>query len=160
MSAYGVITRPLTSTISLAPTAWACKPNAKRPDSPPKQLKIHHLTLAAARSLPGLIEHLRAVFTLEIKAGRTYPQETLDGDGAFEAYFFAADVFLAIVGDGEVAQDAIELNETVEESQQGRNWDDCIAGFYYVGICILIAVTGISFYSCRSNQITLDDLRM
>jgi len=132
MSAYGAIIKPATSSTPLASTTWACKPNAKRPNSVSTQLTIHHLTLATARSLRGLVEHLRAVFVLDIEAGRTYPQETLEGEGVFEAYFFSADVFIAVVGDGEAAEGVNEVNVNIEESRKGRSWEDCIAGFYYV----------------------------
>jgi len=132
MSAYGAITRPMTSDTSLVPTTWACKPSTKRPNSVPTYLTVHHLTLVTARSLKGLLEYLRAVFTLEIEAGRTYPQDTLEGEGVFEAYFFAADVFLAIICEGEVAEGKNEVDVSVEDSRKGRGWEDCIAGFYYV----------------------------
>jgi len=127
MSAYGAIPKPMNLAAPLTPTTWACK--AKRPDSTPKQLTIHHLTLATARLIQGLVEYLRAVLVLDIEAGRTYPQETLEGEGVFEAYFFAADVFVAIVND-ETAANEISVN--IEQSQKGRTWDDCIAGFYYI----------------------------
>ena len=55
----------------------------------------------------------------------------------FEAYFFAADVFIAIVG-GESpgtatagAQDLLNVGILMERG--GRTWQDCIAGYYYVG---------------------------
>jgi hypothetical protein len=132
MSAYGAITKPVTSTTPLVSTTWACKPNAKRPKSASTQLTIHHLTLATARSFPGLVEYLRAVFALDIESGRTYPQETLEGEGVFEAYFFSADVFIAILGEGDAAECVNEVNTSIEVSREGRSWEDCIAGFYYV----------------------------
>jgi hypothetical protein len=134
MSAYGAITRPVASAL-LAPTIWGCTPNNKRPNLLSKQLTIHHLTLATARSHQGLVDYLHTVLALDIEAGRTYPQETLEGEGVFEAYFFAADVFLAIVGDREAIEDVKEVNVSVEDSRNGRSWDDCVAGFYYVSFC-------------------------
>src|SRR6267154_1803555 len=90
MSAYGAIAKPVTAAASLAPTSWACKPSVKQPDLLSKQLTIHHLTLDTARSQKGLIPYLREVFVGEVEAGRTYPQETMQGEGVFEAYFFSA----------------------------------------------------------------------
>jgi hypothetical protein len=136
MSAYGAITRPVTSDIPLASTIWACKPNTKRPSSGPTHLTVHHLTLAIARSQQGLVDHLREVFALDVKAGRTYPQETIEGEGVFEAYFFAADVFLAIVSEGEAAEGVNEVNVNIKDSRKGRSWEDCVAGFYYVSYAL------------------------
>lgn len=131
MSAYGAIVRSNAPSNPLASTVWDCKSKPK--DVTPRQLIIHHLTLDAAGSLPGLVDHLRAVFTLDIEAGRTYPQETIDGVGVFEAYFFAADVFVAILEDDNVAPVSEgETNIGIEESRKGRNWEDCVVGFYYV----------------------------
>jgi len=91
------------------------------------------LTLDTARTLPGLVDHLRAVFTLDIEAGRTYPQETIDGAGIFEAYFFAADVLVAILRDDDVAPVSEgEMNIGIDQSRKGRSWKDCVVGFYYV----------------------------
>jgi hypothetical protein len=56
---------------------------------------------------------------------------------AFEAYFWAADVFVAIgmmddaadvVGDGD---GDLEV-EGLEASRGGRSWEDALVGFYYV----------------------------
>jgi len=132
MSAYGAITKPLTFATPLAPTTWTCEPNVKRPDLSSRQLTIHHLTLETARSSRGLLDYLRAVFAIDIEAGRTYPQETMESEGAFEAYFFAADVFLAIVSEGGSVEIAKEVDTSIEDSRKGRNWEDCIAGFYYI----------------------------
>jgi len=136
MSAYGAIERAANSTVPLESTIWACKPHPRRKDAEPTQLTVHHLTLSTARSLPGLIDHLRTTFALDVEAGRTYPQETMASEGAFEAYFFAADVFVAVVGeaDGHPAEEQgiRKTNASIEDSRKGRNWEDCIAGFYYV----------------------------
>jgi hypothetical protein len=131
MSAYGAIARPVASATTLPSTAWLCRPNHKQPDLS-TWLSIHHLTLDTAHSLPGLVEYLRAIFALDIEAGRTYPQETIGGKGVFEAYFFAADVFLAIVGEGDATDGDVEIDVSIEDSRKGRSWEDCVAGFYYV----------------------------
>lgn len=136
MSAYGVVSKPCGSDAPLPSTVWVGKPNPKRPElnATPKHLTVHHLTLATALSLPGLIDHLRGIFSLDIEAGRTYPQETITGEGVFEAYFFGADVFIGLAGDGEasIKDDTKETNVTIEDVRQGKNWEDCVAGFYYV----------------------------
>jgi len=144
MSAYGTITRPATNAIPLTSTFWECETKhahrvtSGKPGSFPSCLTIHHLTLATARALPGLIEYLNSVFALDIQAGLTYPQEILDSQEAFEAYFFAADVFIGIVGEGAavIAKHMTEgINEVVmsiEESKGDRSWLDCVAGFYYI----------------------------
>jgi hypothetical protein len=94
------------------------------------------LTLAIARSQQGLVDHLREVFALDVEAGRTYPQETIEGEGVFEAYFFAADVFLAIVSEGEAAEGVNEVKVNIKDSRKGRSWEDCVAGFYYVSYAL------------------------
>jgi len=137
MSAYGAIPRPSALDTLLASTIWECTPTRLHEATAPSWLTIHHLTLAAAKALPGLIEHLNSVFALEIEAGITYPQETMEGDGAFEAYFFAGDVFVGIVGGGPPGTAASAAAKgvkvmSIEESQNGRSWKDCVAGFYYI----------------------------
>ena len=131
MSAYGAIPRPVASTTTLPSTAWPCRLNLKQPDLSTR-LSIYHLTLDTALSFPDLVEYLRAIFALDIEAGRTYPQETIEGEGVFEGYFFAADVFLAIIGEGEATDGEVEIDVGIEVSRQGRSWEDCVAGFYYV----------------------------
>ena len=131
MSAYGAIVRS-NAPRTLTSTLWDCKSKSK--DVTLKQLVIHHLTLDTACNLPGLVDHLRAVFTLDIEAGRTYPQETIDGVGVFETYFFAADVLVAILRDDDVAPVSEgEMNIGIDQSRKGRSWEDCVVGFYYVG---------------------------
>ena len=141
MSAYGTIAKPTGSGTALSPTIWACKPNSKQGTVPstPTHLTVYHLTLATALSQPGLIDHLRAIFTLDIEAGRTYPQETITGDGVFETYFFGADVFLGILGEGvgNAGEGIQETDITIDDSRQSRSWEDCVAGFYYVRLKIL-----------------------
>ncbi|KAF7969504.1 hypothetical protein HWV62_27206 [Athelia sp. TMB] len=136
MSAYGTIAKPTGSGTALSPAIWACKPNSKQGTVPstPTHLTVHHLTLATAQSQPGLIDHLRAIFALDIEAGRTYPQETISGDGVFEAYFFGADVFLGILGEGvgNAGEGVKETDIAIDDSRQSRSWEDCVAGFYYV----------------------------
>jgi len=137
-------------------------PPLGKPATPFRRLVLHHLRLDSARMLPGLLEYTHRIFAAEVEAGRTYPQEAhatvaaaattvgvgsgdSDSDAkaadthecaytraAFEAYFWAADVFVAIgmmddaadvVGDGDL---------DLEASRGGRSWEDALIGFYYV----------------------------
>jgi len=65
----------------------------------------------------------------------TYPQEGDMRQETFEAYFFSADVFVGILGS--LLRTAISGSEQqgleIEEERAGRTWDDCVAGYYYVG---------------------------
>lgn len=148
MSAYGTIARPTTSTIPIASTYWICetrnvhKATSERPGPDTLGLTVHHLTLATARALPGLIEHLYSVFALDIEAGLTYPQETLDGQEAFESYFFAADVFVGIVC--EHISEVVKLD--IEQSKGDRSWQGCVAGFYYVSLFPVIHPARLRYF--------------
>ncbi|KAJ7647661.1 hypothetical protein FB45DRAFT_205743 [Roridomyces roridus] len=123
MSAYGALSKP-QSDDTLSTSFWHLRGSAF--------VTVHHLTLAAAKSLDGLIEHLGEIMVKVVEEGRTYPQETMQLD-TFEAYFFSADVFLAILpASGSGGPEGSETPLTVKEAQQGRAWDDCVVGFYYV----------------------------
>jgi hypothetical protein len=125
---------------------------------------------------PNLLEYTYRIFAAEVEAGRTYPQEadaltavvgaSAGGGGddththattrtqaytraAFEAYFWAADVIVAI---GETDDDAADDGGSdggrvqakskaknvgsgdllLEISRGGRSWEDALVGFYYV----------------------------
>jgi hypothetical protein len=123
-------------------------------------LLTHHLTRSDARRLIGLLEHLTAVFALEVERGLTYPQEGEIDQPDFESYFFAADVFVGIVGyhpRGDRGEAEIELD--IDAARAGRPWDECVAGFYYVRSIIWrceMAEAAIH----RSNLTTLDARRM
>lgn len=137
-SAYGPA-RPRLVRPTLPSTVWKCST-----DSEKNHISVHHLTIDTARTLPGLIPFLADAFALEINTGRTYPQEEdiFIGTGsgtstevvpAFEAYFFAGDVFIGVfdkVPASTVEGDMIAggLNELCPD----HNWEDCIAGFFYV----------------------------
>ena len=162
MSAYGTIS-VTSGPVDLLPlTSWDLPPPPLgKPATPFRRLVLHHLRLDSARALAGLLEYTHRIFATEVEEGRTYPQEvhatvaaasvgvgsgdsvaTADTDtheyaytrAAFEAYFWAADVFVAIgmmdnaagvVGDGDGGPD-------VEASRGGRSWEDALIGFYYV----------------------------
>lgn len=135
MSAYGAITTRRRPAEPLASTVWLCKPRAE-PDAP-THLTLHHLTLAGAGALPGLVPYLHACFAAELERGMTYPQEIVPGEpytqALFEGYFFAADVVVAIVGQGSApGADGTVAREGVEAVRNGRSWEECVAGVYYV----------------------------
>ncbi|KAI0692110.1 hypothetical protein BC835DRAFT_1278284 [Cytidiella melzeri] len=138
MSAYGAIAAPNRPSTPLATTFWHCKKQLAS-SSPPQYVTVHHLTLEAASTLPGLVSYLHAVFADELERGMTYPQEILPGEvytqAMFVAYFFAADVLLAITGldeAPEAATDGSAVQLKVEEARRGRSWEECVAGVYYV----------------------------
>jgi hypothetical protein len=121
MSAYGNFTVAGGPVNPLPSTSWDLPQPA-----PFRRLVLHHLRLDSARAHPGLLEYTHHVFAAEIEAGRTYPQESAaatvtavaaaanlsdGGDfgrtadagkthgyarAAFEAYFWAADVIVAV----------------------------------------------------------------
>ncbi|KAJ7076821.1 hypothetical protein B0H15DRAFT_925045 [Mycena belliarum] len=125
MSAYGAIARDVL-TDPLPATFWGIQRH------PSTYVTLHHLTAPIAKSLPGLMEYLAAVMAKEIEDGLTYPQETMHPD-AFEAYFFSGDVFLAIAHTGTIGgPENSETDLTIEEAKQGRAWEECIAGYFYV----------------------------
>jgi hypothetical protein len=145
-----------------------------------RRLVLHHLRLESTRVFPSLLEYTHRIFAAEVEAGRTYPQEAdalaaaaaaggslsceSDDDthtraapqaaytrAAFEAYFWAADVIVAIGqtdddaadhgggDDGRVQAQALNVGSRgdlsqlqLEISRGGRRWEDAIVGFYYV----------------------------
>lgn len=144
MSAYGDIKR-LQSSGPLPSTTWSLE---KRPAAPidasdAGYITVHHLTLETARELPGLLEYLGAVFAKEVEDGMTYPQEGDMPQTTFEAYFFAADVFLGVVGNPTGKQgrlgtatagddDGSQSAPGVTDALADRPWAECIAGYFYV----------------------------
>jgi len=132
MSAYGSISNPNKTRLPLPSTAWPVRTmNQANP-----YITIHHLTLSTALALPGLVEYLHAEFASDVEAGMTYPQEGAMGKDDFEAYFFAADVLVGILGhkaSPEFADGMMhEVDLGVDETKNGRTWEDCVIGFYYV----------------------------
>lgn len=132
-----------------------------KPAAPFRRLVLHHLRLDSARALPGpgpgLLDYTHRIFAAEIEAGRTYPQEAVAGSGligeqpdndggdtdtnaatqtytraAFEAYFWAADVIVAIGQTDGGGGGVHVLVGDVEASRAGRRWEDALVGFYYV----------------------------
>ena len=160
MSAYGTIAVTSGPLGLLPSTSWDLPPpSLGRPTTPFRRLVLHHLRLDSARTLPGLFEYTHRIFAAEVEAGRTYPQEAHatvaaaaasvgvgsgDSDAkadthayaysraAFEAYFWAADVFVAI-GMMDDAADVVGGGDLdVGASRGGRSWEEALVGFYYV----------------------------
>ena len=147
MSAYGTIAVSGGPVDLLPPTSWDLPPPPPgKPSAPFCRLVLHHLRLDSVRAFPGLFEYAHSVFAAEVEAGRTYPQEADAHDrpytrAAFEAYFWAADVFVAVGMDdaadtaGNGGGDHYDRNSAsvdVEASRRGRSWEDVLVGFYYV----------------------------
>lgn len=133
MSAYGDIKRAQNAAL-LSSTVWVLPPRDRDSGSDTGYITVHHLTLATARALPSLLEYLAGVFAKEVEDGLTYPQEGEMSQETFEAYFFAADVFIAIVGGESPGTPGAQklLNASTFTEKGGRAWEDCIAGYYYV----------------------------
>lgn len=136
MSAYGAIA---SRSVNLIPTTrWRLNPTTKYTPAPDSYLTVHHITLATANSIPGLVGYLHKTFADELERGLTYPQEIRPGETytleAFQAYYFAADVLVAVIGgsaDGEVT-DGEEVKLSIEEAVSGKTLEESIAGCYYV----------------------------
>ncbi|CAL1711359.1 unnamed protein product [Somion occarium] len=124
MSAYGAINTGRKSKDPLPSTIWHTKTKGSQAVVPQSSL----------------VFYLHESFAEELERGRTYPQEILQGElyaqNAFEAYFFAADVLVAVIGQDvtvpEGKTDGSTIIKTIEEARGGRAWKDCIAGAYYV----------------------------
>jgi len=134
MSAYGAVSRPARSSY-LPTTVWP---------HPRDFVTLFHIDLSAIVD-PGLFDYLHTIFADEVEQGLTYPQEDMHDPDVFKAYFFAADVVIAIIGDGSgvtpgplaepdsapgsaVKEVAVDLNTACA----GRSWEACLVGFYYV----------------------------
>ncbi|KJA27790.1 hypothetical protein HYPSUDRAFT_34937 [Hypholoma sublateritium FD-334 SS-4] len=130
MSAYGDIHRA-HSIARLPPTAWTrTGPAAAAATYSTPTITVHHLTLETARAMPGLLAYLSAVFAQEVADGRTYPQEGAIPQPTFEAYFFAADVFVGVAGQAPTS--APEIPADIEAARGSHAWEACIAGYYYI----------------------------
>lgn len=143
MSAYGSIERPeLLDTLPCKLWRLISTP----PDSPNRDyVTTHHLTRSSAHRLTGLLEHLTVVFADEVDSGLTYPQEGDINQSSFESYFFAADVIVGIIGGTPRADRAeAEIELDIDMARAGRPWDQCVAGFYYVGTAVQVAMDGMA----------------
>lgn len=136
----------------LPTTIWPCKPTSSF-----KRLTVHHLTLSTATALLSspsstdskgdtLFSYTHRIFTHILEDGRTHSQELAPGETwenytheTFEAYLWAADVFIAIGSDGgdeEMneggVEEGMEVELDVEKARKGRTWEDCLAGWYNI----------------------------
>ncbi|KLO17623.1 hypothetical protein SCHPADRAFT_846113 [Schizopora paradoxa] len=150
MSAYGAIERSWTSR-TLRSTIWKA-PSRASSDEAEQFVVLFHLTLrdTEQQSRDGLVAFMHNEFADEIERGQTYPQETAPGSrytlDAFTAYFFAADVFVGLIcasdcllqagiDEEKIRVDAVEFLEAevdFDSIRNGRDWGDCVAGFYYI----------------------------
>jgi hypothetical protein len=142
MSAYGTITADGRKADLLPPTTWELAESVHCELAEPfSRLALHHLRLDTARSLPGLLEYMHQVFATEVEAGRN-SQEANASSGAtpesrvytraeFEAYFWAADVVIAIGTNADNESKPV-LVEDLEVARAGRSWEDILVGFYYI----------------------------
>jgi len=130
MSAYGAITRAKQS--DALPPLRLPAPSSDDPvtSHPPPPLIVYHLTLTTAS--PDLVTLLWKEFSDEVERGTTYPQEGPITREAFESYFFAGDVFVALsLLDGDALKG---ITPPITEVKGDRNWEECILGFYYVSL--------------------------
>ncbi|KAF9565603.1 hypothetical protein CPC08DRAFT_629702 [Agrocybe pediades] len=151
MSAYGEIRRAQNPQAApLQPTTWFSTTNRgdsvkeSRHQYQPRCISIYHLTLENARALPGLLEYLGTVFAQVIEEGMTYPQEGEMPQSTFEAYFFAADVFVGLIGSSPSTAAELDNSSTcavlghlvagrdIHAERGERTWEECIAGYYYI----------------------------
>lgn len=132
MSAYGIIERP--KLLGSLPGKWWQLTSTQADSMAHAYVTTHHLTRSSANRLTGLLEYLSSVFADEVESGLTYPQEGNIDQSTFESYFFAADVFVGIVGGIPWAErNEAEIELDIDTARAGRTWDECVAGFYYVG---------------------------
>lgn len=130
---------------------WSVAPKTSESQLPPLNLSIHHLTLDTAEKLSGLVDYLYTEFADEVHRGQTYPQETCSSREVFEAYFFAADVFVAVLGESRVSEDSAVVEDGkviqtgIEEMRKGREWKDCLVGFFYVSESSTACPTSIKY---------------
>ncbi|KAJ3763559.1 hypothetical protein EV360DRAFT_33328 [Lentinula raphanica] len=133
MSAYGTVTRTWTATFPLSSTIWTTSAN------PQKHITIHHLRLDSAP--PELVKFLSTVFAEEVADGRTYPQEGFFDLQAFENYFLAEDLLVGILTSdsllqrdfrGSTPSNVMETTVSIDEARNGRTWEECVIGCYYV----------------------------
>lgn len=128
MSAYGAIERKGTGQ-RLSPTSWVVR---QADESLIEMVSIYHFDLTLAKEHAGLIDYLCSVFADEVEAGLTYPQEGPMNLNQFEAYFFAADVFIAVRSGSRAIASDLSGNSSFEQAVNDRPWQDVIAGFYYI----------------------------
>ncbi|KAG6857197.1 hypothetical protein H0H87_008263 [Tephrocybe sp. NHM501043] len=121
MSAYGPIKRAEIERDPLPTKKWTAGTAA----APSNYVTTHHLTISSARSLDGLLDYLSAVFAKEVDDGFTYPQEGEIDRPAFDSYFFAADVLVAIVGEtGPIERTEGDVEIDINTARGVRPWNE------------------------------------
>jgi hypothetical protein len=105
-------------------------------------ITIHHLNIT--NTPQALINHLYELDKDEVDKGMTYPQEDVGGREGFVDYFFAADFFVGVRRPEPGAEGSVgtarEVEIGIEEARAGREWADCVVGFYYVRCTINIPI--------------------
>jgi len=163
MSAYGAFSRSskgYQSGTILPSTVWCSRTGSDVSTNPSEKpyVTIHHLTLSTAKALPGLVTYLASVFADVVAEGRTYPQEDAITEDSFERYFFAEDVFVAVQAVGVInsEQDTSIIGLTLAEARDGRKWEDCLVGCYYVShlsFCFVSVACSYSVWcTCNPSQ--------
>lgn len=90
-------------------------------------LAVYHLT---AQTIPyELSTYLYETFQDELDSGSTYPQEYPMTRSGFDVYFLGNDLFVGILVWGSHA-----IDYTLERAQNGREWNACVGGTYYVSM--------------------------
>jgi len=134
MSAYGAISRA-QRTSYLPSTIWGGPREELEAES---FVTIHHIDRFVEHTQTGLFSYLHSIFANEVDKGLTYPQEDIRDPEAFRAYFFGGDVLVAIAGSGDspaIKSDhrgVREIELGLDAARDGRTWEACVAGFYYV----------------------------
>ncbi|KAG6902381.1 hypothetical protein C0995_000943 [Termitomyces sp. Mi166 len=119
MSAYGPINRTISEGKPLPTKLWAVDSTLTQPD----YITTHHLTISSASHLEDLLNYLCAVFAQEVDDGFTYPQEGPIDRAAFDNYFFAADVIVAIISEtGQLEGKERDVEIDISTAQSSRPW--------------------------------------
>jgi hypothetical protein len=144
MSAYGAISRA-QRTSYLHTTLWDSPQEAK------SFVTIHHIDRFVEHAQTDLFNFLHSIFANEVDKGLTYPQEDIRDPEAFRAYFFGGDVLVAIAGSGDPPaiknehRGVREIEFGLDTARNGRTWEACVAGFYYVSLTPAYAYTPICY---------------
>lgn len=130
MSAYGPSTPRQTNGPLISTKFLTLKPSGTHNRS--QLLSVHHLTGATIPSALAAI--LYNIFQDELERGATYPQEYPMTRSAFDVYFLGNDFFVGILHPDDFVPPSQEtqIQFSVEEARNDRQWADCVAGAYYV----------------------------
>lgn len=89
-------------------------------------LAVYHLT--AHTIPPELAAYLYEIFQEELESGMTYPQEYPMSRSGFDTYFLGNDLFVGVLTGNTQTDDCC----SIEQVRNGREWNDCVGGTYYV----------------------------